>query len=142
MMVPPIEVLRYFRPVCEVFGNHKVFRSKFFTQEFWSTQYENDRELQRTVWISFTVSENELQRKYSWLDSELQNEYEVKPGIFFGNAWPGESDEIFLRQGDIRIKGEVSSEQGHTRLDFETPPELFTEELWNSHREWFEDRAI
>ena len=109
MTVPPVEGLRYFLPVCEVFGKHKVFRSKFFTQEFWSSQYENDRELQRTVWIRFTVSENELQQKYLWLDSELQGEHEVQPGIFFGNAEHGESDKIFLRKGNVRIKGEVYS---------------------------------
>ena len=66
----------------------------------------------------------------------------MRPGIFFGNAENCESDEIFLRTGNVRIRGEVYSGTGHTRLDFETPPELFTEELWHSHREWFEDRAI
>lgn len=142
MTVPPVEVLRYFLQVCEVFGKRRVFRSKFFTQEFWSSQFENNRKLQCMVWIRFTVSENELQRDYSWLDSELQGEREVQPGIFFGNAEHCESDEIFLRKGNVRIKGEVYSESEHTRLDSETPPELFMEELWHSHREWFEDRAI
>ena len=142
MLLPPIEVLKYFLPVCDVFGKHKVFSSRFITQEFWSTQYENDRELQHTVSIRFSISEEELQREYSWLDSRLPGEHDVRPGIFFGNADCGESDEIFLRTGNIKIKGDVYSETDHTQLDFETPPELFTEELWDSHRAWFEEHAI
>ena len=142
MLLPPVEVLQYFLPVCDVFGKHRVFRSRFVTQEFWSTQYDNDRELQRTVSIRFWISEDELQQNYSWLDSGLQNEHEIQPGVFFGNADCGESDEIFLRIGNIKIRGDVSSETDCTRFEFETPPELFTEELWNSHRAWFEKHAL
>ena len=142
MLLPPVEVLQYFSPVCDVFGKHRVFRSRFITQEFWSTQYENDRELQRTVSIRFWISEEELQQNYSWLDSGLQNEHEVQPGVFFGNADCGESDEIFLRIGDTKIRGDVSSETDYTQIEFETPPELFTEELWDSHQAWFEEHAI
>ena len=142
MLLPPVEVLKYFSPVCDVFGKHRVFRSRFITQEFWSTQYDNDRELQRTVSIRFSISEDELQQKYSWLDSGLQNEHEVQPGVFFGNADCGESDEIFLRIGNTKIRGDVSSETGYTQIEFETPPDLFTEELWDSHRAWFEEHAL
>ena len=142
MLLPPVEVLKYFSPVCDVFWKHRVFRSRFITQEFWSTQYENDRELQRTVSIRFWISEDELQQNYSWLDSGLQNEHEIQPGVFFGNADCGESDEIFLRVGDIKIRGDVSSETDCTQIEFETPPELFTEELWDSHRAWFEEHTV
>ena len=133
----PIEVRRYFVPVLRVFGEEIVNSSEFLTTEFWSTQYENDRVLQCTVEIRCTITEDEIQQSFPWLDSDLQGEREVKPGIFFGNADNDWSDEVFLRTADTRIKGCVTSQDNYTIVDFETPPELFTVALWNTHKEWF-----
>ena len=138
---PPVEVLNYFLPVCDAFGKSKVYRSTFLTQECWSSQFENDRELQRTVWLHFDVSEQELQQQFTWLDSELKGEYEVQPGIFFGNAHD-ESDGVYLRTKHATIRGQVSSGKLYTKIWFETPPQLFTDKLWNSHRDWFEENAL
>ena len=88
----PIEVLLYFVPVFRVFGKEIFISSEFLTTEFWSTQDENDRVLQRTVEIHCTITEDEIQQSFSRLDSDLQGEEEVKPGIFFGNADNGGSD--------------------------------------------------
>ena len=133
----PIEVLQYFVPVYRVFGKEIAISSEFLTTEFWSTQYENDRVLQRTVEIRCTITEDDIQDCFPWLDSNAKEELEVYPGIFFGNAVNGESDEVFLRTADTRIKGCVTSEGNYTIVDFETPPELFTVALWNTHKEWF-----
>ena len=141
MAYPPVEVLNYFLPVCAAFGKYRVFNSTFLTQEYWSSQFENDRELQRTVWIHFDISEDELQEQFTWLDSEAEEEYEVRPGLFFGNAHDG-NDGIYLRTERTTIWGEVSSGKLQTQIWFETPPELFTDELWKSHCEWFEDHAL
>ena len=141
MTFPPVEVLNYFLPVCDAFRKSRVFRSTFLTQECWSSQFENDCKLQRTVWIRFTISEDELQQQFTWLDSELEGEYEVQPGLFFGNAHDN-SDGVYLRTKRTTIRGQVSSGKLHTKVWFETPPELFTVDLWESHGEWFEDHAL
>ena len=138
MTYPPDEVLNYFLPVGAAFGEPEC---AFLTQECWSSQFENNRELQRTVWIHFDILEDKLQEQFTWLDSEAEEEYEVQPGLFFGNAHDG-SDGIYLRTERTTIWGQVSSGKLQTQIWFETPPELFTDELWKSHCEWFEDHAL
>ena len=141
MACPPVEILNYFLPVSGAFGKQRVSKSTFLTHEGWSPPSENGRELQRTVWIHFTISEKELQTQFTWLNSESKKEYEVKPGLFFGNTHDG-SDGVYLRTERTTIQGQVSSGTPHTKIWFETPPELVTADLWKSHSEWFEDHEL
>ena len=90
---------------------------------------------------TLTISEEELQQQFTWLNSESDTEYEVQPGLFFGNAHD-DSDGVYLRTERTTIRGQASSGELCTKLWFETPPELFTDELWKSHGEWFQDHAL
>ena len=137
----PVEILSYFLPVTETFGKQRASKSTFLTYEGWSPPSANGRAIERTVWIHFAISKKELQTQFTWLNSESKKEYEVKPGLFFGNTHDG-NDGVYLRTGSTTIQGQVSSGTLHTNIWFETPPELFTADLWKSHSEWFEDHEL